>query len=246
MKFFFRARSARACAIAVLAASMPLPAMADLIVLGGKGSSYQSGTVLSDGQTIDLPAGARLQVMLPSGATQTLTGPMKAAVKDISKGEKVDQGLWEKVGSLVKGGGSERPTGAVRSAAGSAAKPLPFSWTEVPIDASGDICVEKGAKLSLVRGATTRQLDVTVVEKAAAQRGRATFADGAGAAAWPSELEPKVGSYLLMVPDRPMREVTLRILSPLPNRAEALRVLHSQRCETQLKALVQEIAKGGG
>lgn len=239
------ARAAIAGAAAMLAALLPLPAAADLIVLGGKGSSYQPGTVLSDSQSIDLPAGAKLQVMLPSGATQTLSGPMRSAVKDITKGEKVDQGLWDKVGSIVKGGGSERPTGATRSAAGPAEKPLPFSWSEVPIDATGDICVEKGAKLSLVRGATAKQLDVTVVEKAAAARAKAVFAEGAGKAAWPSELEPKVGSYLLLASDRPMREVTLRILSPLPNRAEALRVLHSQRCETQLKALVREIAQGG-
>lgn len=238
------ARAALAAAAALVAAS--LPAAADLIVLGGKGSSYQPGTVLSDSQSIDLPAGARLQVMLPSGATQTLSGPLKSAVKDITKGEKVDQGLWDRVGSLVKGGGSERPTGATRSATGGAEKPLPFSWSEVPIDATGDICVEKGAKLSLVRGTTSKQLDITVVEKAAAARAKAIFAEGAGKAAWPSELEPKVGSYLLLVPDRPMREVTLRILSPLPGRAEALRVLHSQRCETQLKALVREIAQGGG
>jgi len=113
----FHARSALAGAIAMLAASLPLPAAADLIVLGGKGSSYQPGTVLSGGQTIDLPAGAKLQVMLPSGATQTLSGPLKTAVKDITKGEKVDQGLWDKVGSLVKGGGSERPTTFASSAA---------------------------------------------------------------------------------------------------------------------------------
>ena len=105
------ARAALAAAAAMMAASLPLPAAADLIVLGGKGSSYQPGTVLSDSQSIDLPAGAKLQVMLPSGATQTLSGPMKSAVKDITKGEKVDQGLWDKVGSIVKGGGSERPTG---------------------------------------------------------------------------------------------------------------------------------------
>lgn len=240
------ARAALAGAVALLAASLPLPAAADLIVLGGKGTSYQPGTILADSQTIDLPAGARLQVMLPSGATRALSGPMTSAVKDITKGEKVDQGLWDKVGSLVKGGGSERPTGATRSAIGGAGKPLPFSWSEVPIDASGDICVEKGAKLSLVRGATTKQLDVTVVEKSAAARAKAVFADGSGKAAWPTELEPKVGSYLLLAPDRPMREVTLRILSPLPDRAQALRVLHSQRCETQLKALVREIAQGGG
>ncbi|MFZ4808363.1 MAG: hypothetical protein ACOYLQ_13985 [Hyphomicrobiaceae bacterium] len=235
-----------AVGIGALMAVAALPATAEVIVLSAKGSSLTAGQTLADTATIDLPAGATAEVLLPSGAMKNLTGPSKTPVRSLTGGAKPDTGLFNRVTELVsKPAGSESAVGAVRAARPVAqpAKPMPFSWTSVPIDADGDFCVEKGATLALVRGASDKPQRLTLVDVAASTRVEVSFEAGKPAAAWPDALAPKVGTYAVIVADRPMKQLRLRLIAPLPDRSETLRVLHGQRCDYQMRAFLQELTQ---
>jgi hypothetical protein len=235
-------RLSLACAAALV---WMTAAQAEVIVLSAKGGSLKAGDTIADNATIDLPSGATIEVLLPTGAMRTLSGPSKTAVASLTKGEKPDAGLFSKVAELVgKTGGSESSVGAVRAApATRATRPPAFSWTAVPIEADGDWCVEKGSPLSLVRSAGERPLKVTLVDVAASQRTELTFDAGKADIPWPEAFAPKVGSYAVLVPDRPMRQIRLRLIAPLPSREDTLRVLHGQRCEVQMRAFLSELTQ---
>lgn len=218
------------------------PALADVIVLSAKGGGLKAGETLSDQASIDLPAGASAELLLPSGAMRAIKGPTKTTVSQLTKGEKADQGLFDKVAGLVnKPGATESQVGGMRSAAIGRPKPLPFSWTGIPLDADGDWCVEKGASLTLVRPNPSRAERVTVVDVAATQRIEVTFEPGQTSRPWPEGLAAKTGSYALILPDKPMRQIRMRLISPLPAREETVRVLHGQRCDAQLRTFLNEL-----
>jgi hypothetical protein len=231
-------------ASAALMASMSF-AVAEVIVLSAKGGALKAGDTIADNATIDLPAGATIEILLPTGAMRTLSGPSKTSVASLTKGEKPDAGLFSKVAELVgKSGGSESSVGAVRAAPTTRAiRPPAFSWTAVPIEADGDWCVEKGSTLSLVRSTSDRPIKVTLVDVAGSQRAELAFDAGKADIAWPDSLAPKVGTYAVLVPDRPMKQIRLRLIAPLPSRDDTLRVLHGQRCEVQMRAFLSELTQ---
>jgi len=80
---------------------------------------------------------------------------------------------------------------------------------------------------------------VTIVDVSATKRAETSFKSGEDTAAWPGQMPPKVGSFALLVAGQPMRQVRLRMLSPLPDKESMLRVLHGQRCQTQMQALLK-------
>jgi len=168
-------------------------------------------------------------------------------VQDLSQGERRDDALWQKVGELIKtGGSSAQKTGAVRGArSGDAVGPqrrFPFSWREIPIDTEGDVCVENGARLTLWRSAALLAGRITVVDTAGATRAEVRFAAGVNTAPWPAEITPKVGAFTFLVPERPTRQIRLRLIQPLPAADETLRLLNSQRCLMQLDAWLRGTA----
>lgn len=237
--------AARGLGIAVAVSAFAADAArADLIVIGSDAPAIKSGAVLADTATLEVPSGASVTVMLPSGRTERLKGPLKRAVAELAKGEKSDPGLWDSVQRYVQKQGkpSEGHVGAVRSLAPKPAKvPLPFSWRQVPVDADGDVCIEKGAPIEVARSGGGKSARLTVVDMQAQKRAETTFAEGASSAPWPKEIEPKVGTYSLVVEGAPMRELRLRLVSPLPGPDETLRVLHGQRCQRQIEAWLRAV-----
>lgn len=219
-------------------------ARADIIVIGSDAPAIKAGSVLVDSATLDVPSGASVTVMLPSGRTERLKGPLKRAVAELAKGEKSEPGLWDSVQRYVQKQGkpSEGQVGAVRSLAPKPAKaPLPFSWRQVPLDADGDVCIEKGAPIEVARASGGKSARLTIVDMQAQKRAETAFAEGATSAPWPKEIEPKVGTYSLVVEGAPMRELRLRLVSPLPGPDETLRVLHGQRCQRQIEAWLRAV-----
>lgn len=217
---------------------------ADVIVIGSDSPAIKAGAVLADAATLDVPSGASVTIMLPSGRTERLKGPLTRAVAELAKGEKSEPGLWDSVQRYVQKQGkpSEGHVGAVRSLAPKPAKaPLPFSWRQVPVDSDGDVCVEKGVPIELARPGGGKSTRLTVVDMQAQKRADTTFAEGASSAPWPKEIEPKVGTYSLVVEGAPMRELRLRLVSPLPAPDETLRVLHGQRCQRQIEAWLRAV-----
>lgn len=231
-------------------------ARADVIVLSSTAPALKAGAVLPDSAALDLPKGARIRVMLPSGRTQEIKGPSKAMIADISRGEARNEGLWNDVVNAMarQKRADESVVGAVRSVAPSGtrgAAPAPaeakpsFSWRMVPIDAGGDVCIEKGVALDLLRSKPGKPLTVIVVNRQDQRRGEASFAVGSATAKWPASVGADVGMYAVSFPDQPVRTIRLRPIAPLPAADETLRVLHSQRCLAQIEAWLAGIAVAG-
>lgn len=244
---------------ALLAAvAAPTAARAELIVLSSSTAQVKSGAVLPDSASLDVPAGARVRVMLPSGRTQEIKGPAKSKVADISKGEARNEGLWNDVVNVIsrQKKADESVVGAVRSVAPpsgtrgvAAPAPAPaksgFSWRIVPLDPGGDVCVEKGVALELLRTKPGKPLSVVIVNRQDQRRGEATFAVGSATAKWPASAGTDVGMYAISFPDGPPRTIRLRPIAPLPAADETLRVLHGQRCLAQIEAWLAGIAVAG-
>lgn len=215
------------------------PASAELIVLQSSAPGLKAGQVLADSASLDIPAGKSAVFVLPNGATRTVNGPHKGGVGDLTKGVSVDRELLGAVKSYVEtGGATATRVGATRSARPPTAVAKGFEgWSSLPITASGDHCVAAGAQLELVRTTAGPSLTVSIANLTTSERGRTAFGDGATKAAWPSDVSLANGAkYAIAATDLPMRTIQLRIVKPVPSSDDTLRVLHGQRCITQMKA----------
>lgn len=230
---------------ACLAALGTVAANAEVIVVQSTAPGLNAGTVLSDDTNLTIPKGAKAIFVLPSGKTRTVSGPFKGRASDLTRGVRANPGVFDAVRRYVETGGSnQRNVGAVRSAvpASASAKPLPFSWSAVPITASGDYCVKKGANVSLIRSRVTSQQAITIIHMASKRRARVAFKAGADSTAWPDKLAIDPGAtYALLTDGRPARKLRMRTISPLPAREDTLQVLHGQRCESQFRALIRQM-----
>lgn len=223
------------CATALAAGT----ADADVLIVSSNAPGLTPGMQLDDGQKIDIPAGAKVRVMLPSGATLQINGATSRQVKEITKGEPLVEAVWAKARELlVTGGVDQSRVGAVRSF-----KPAPppvagFSWTVIAPNASGNICVERGARLAIERPAGGGAADVTIVDTAKNIRAVVGFASDATRADWPTTLQPAADtSYQITVAGAAAREVRLRPVDKAATAdGAALRTLLELDCRVQAKA----------
>lgn len=254
--------SAGLVATSLLAA---VQANAELITLSACTPSIRIGTVLQGGATLDIPAGTSCRVMLPSGRTIELKGPLKSRVAELAKGETRNEALWNDVVTVMARqrrraepiGGATRsvaprtrgtgeataPPATTPPAAATAVPARPsFSWRHVPIDTAGDVCVEKGAALELLRARAGRPAVVAIVDRQNSRRGETAFDTDDLTAPWPTGVGTDVGLYSMSTPEGTSRTLRLRPISPLPEADETLRVLHGQRCLPQIEAWLAGIA----
>ncbi len=222
-----------------------LQAAAQVIVVQSTAKSVRAGSALSNDAKVLIPAGAKAVFVLPSGATRTVSGPFDGRAGDLTKGVKANPGVFEAVKRYVQtGGSSQKSVGAVRSAAAPLAlgKPLPFSWRTVPLSSNGDVCLERGVSVELVRSRTAKAQTITVVDMKTKQRAKAVFAAGQGTAAWPPEIAMQAGTtYALLTAGRRARQIRLRLISPLPPPEDVLQVLHHQRCQGQFRNWIRSM-----
>jgi hypothetical protein len=122
---------------------------------------------------------------------------------------------------------------------------VPFSWLHVPIDAEGDYCIQKGNGLVLSRGASAAVQPATVIDVRAGARAQVIFATGNTTTPWPSMIRVTTGPYALQMPESQPRQIRLRVIDPLPQADETLRLLHSQRCQSQIDAWLRGVATAG-
>lgn len=238
--------TATALAAAAFVAMGAHAAQAEVIVVGSSAPQLKSGQILSNTARISIPGGASIVVVLPSGATRTINGPFEGKASELTRGVRTDTALFDAVKKYVRTGGSDKGmVGAMRSAAPQAASAHleRFSWREIPVNAQGDICVEKGAQLTLIRSRAGKAQSVTVVNMNSNNRAKVYFAATATSVPWPSELAPESGSFAFLSAQRSMRQIRLRLITPLPTPAETLRVLHGQRCRLQFQAYLASIMK---
>ena len=216
------------------------PASAQLIVLSSTAPGIKAGQVIARSAALDIPDGASVVVVLPSGASRTVAGPFKGKAVDLTRGVSSNAALFAAVRKYVETGGTTtQHTGAMRSSVGPRLANGPatkFSWQEIPVKAQGDICVERGAQLAFVRADKSSPLSVTVVNLNTTQRSKVQFGAGEASAPWPADLKAESGSFALLSAAMPMRQIRLRLISPLPAPDQTLRVLHGQRCQLQFQA----------
>ncbi len=233
--------------------SSTTPARADIVVIGTNSPGIDIGTVMTNDQTLELPEGASVRIMAPSGKTQSLSGPLTTSVQELTGTTPADSSLWESVKAQytsrdvdLKLEGKTRGLAAKPAAPAAAPKPsaapYKFSWVSVPVFADGDVCVDKGAKLSLIRASSAKVERIVVVDMlGGGKRSEAIFAAGSNQVPWPADLEPRTGTFVFQAPDQPIRQIKLRLIAPLPNADDAVRVLHGQRCELQRNALLEAL-----
>jgi hypothetical protein len=232
--------------VAACIAWAPTSALAELIVLQSTAPGLKPGQVLTDNQTITIPAGKTVMLVLPNGATKTVSGPESGPASRFSQGVSRNEALLDAVKKyVVTGGTTSGRVGAMRSAA--APRPgsrAPFSWDTVPINADGDYCVAKTDRLQLIRSGARGDLDVTVVDFQKGKRAKAVFPSGTTTTAWPAGMEIGVGKYAFVAKGQAMSQVRLRVIDPLPSQEDTLRVLFTQRCEAQVASFLNKLRRG--
>ena len=218
-------------------------ARADLHVIESGVAAIKVGSQLADRDSITIPAGAQIRVVLPSGKTQTVRGPFTGTVADLAKGQPRNEGVLTWLKDFLKtGGATEATPGATRGIGREVPKPrIGFSWSAVPVTMDGSVCIDKNARLELVRAPNTPAERVAVIDAASSERGEAQWEAGSDRAAWPANLTPRPdGTYHIIVGDRPPRRIVLRVLPNLPADDDVLTELHRLGCKQQFEAWVRE------
>jgi hypothetical protein len=218
-------------------------ARADLHVIESGVAAIKVGSQLADRDSITIPAGAQIRVVLPSGKTQTVRGPFTGTVADLAKGQPRNEGVLTWLKDFLKtGGATEATPGATRGIGREVPKPrIGFSWSAVPVTMDGSVCIDKNARLELVRAPNTPAERVAVIDAASSERGEAQWEAGSDRAAWPANLAPRPdGTYHIIVGDRPPRRIVLRVLPNLPADDDVLTELHRLGCKQQFEAWVRE------
>jgi hypothetical protein len=232
-----------AAAAAVLLPGAPA-ARADLYVIESTVPSIKPRTRLLANDRLTIPAGGSVRAVLPDGKTQTIKGPYDGPVSDLDKGRGRNEGVlgWLR-NIMLTGGATETTPGATRSVARQPGAPRTgFSWTVVPVtlDGTENVCVPKGASLTLARAHSVRAEGVTVVEAASSERGEAQWGSGIETTAWPTKPAVKPdATYYFLIPDKPRRQVTLRVMEHVPADADVLTELYKLGCKHQFEAWVR-------
>jgi hypothetical protein len=231
------------CSLALLL-SATTPGRADVMVLDSSVTGIRRGAELKDDVTLKVPAGASLTLMLPAGKTQTVKGPYQGLIRDLARGETVDKTLWRKIADIIKGGGSEASIGATRGiATRTRPETYPFAWNAVPFAANDNICIKNDRPLEFVRANTDRAVRAILVDPGG-ERHEVAFAAGVANVAWPSKSSAAGDAdYMLLVPDQPMRQFTLRYVKDSEtDPAQAIQTLYAKGCVFQLESWVRALA----
>jgi hypothetical protein len=229
-------------AVLVAGATSASSAAAQLYVMESTVAAIRVGSAFDMNATIALPAGSYIRAVLPSGKTQTIKGPYTGTVADLAKGQPINEGVTAWLKNILKtGGATESTTGATRSIARPPDKPrAAFSWSTIPV-VDGTVCIEKGAKPTLVRTGTAKPAEhATIVDPGNGRQAEAQWAEGADSAGWPAGLALRADTtYYVILPDRPRRQITLRLLDRLPDEDDVLAELQRRGCSGQFAAWVR-------
>jgi len=224
-------------------------AQAQVIVLQSTVGKFKPGSTLAKSTQVAIPEGGSMTVVLASGATRTINGPFSGKVASLSSGGSSNAALFNAVKSYIKtGGSSQKKVGALRSLAprGTSRSASPasvkFSWTSVPVSTSGDYCVQKGAPLKLERARAGKPMQITLVDLQSTSRVQLNFGSADAEVDWPPELPIRQASYAILAKGRAMKQMRLRLISPLPSADQTLQVLHGQRCSLQFGAYLRGFA----
>ena len=233
----------RASVAVVVTLALACPSAADILIVSSNAPDLKPGMQLADSARLEVPAGAKVRVLLPSGATLAINGPASRPVRDVTQGAPLVESVWAKARELLETGGVDqsRP-GATRGAAGGAPGGASrFEWNVIGAAENGTVCVERGAKLSMTRPAGGRISEVTLIDTAANARAKLTWPEGADRTDWPAALAPRADAvYQIMATGQPPRTIRLRLLDKAETlEAAALSALLTNDCRQQARAWAQ-------
>ncbi len=216
------------------------PTAADILVVSSSAPGLRPGMQIADSAQIEVPAGAKVRVLLPSGATLSLNGPTTRLVKDVTKGEPIVESVWAKAKELlVTGGVDQSRPGATRgiTAAGPVDTP-PFSWNVIGAASTGNVCVERGARLVLVRPANSKADEITLIDTSNSARAQIVWPEGSAQVDWPATLTPNAATtYQLVAKGQASRQIRLRLLGKEEmSETAALATLLANDCRQQARA----------
>src|SRR5262245_38865202 len=217
------------------------PAAAQIYVMESTVATIRVGSALDPRAAISIPAGSHIRAVLPSGKTQTIKGPYEGSVADLAKGQPVNEGVLAWLRDVLRTGGATQSTsGATRSIARPPEKPrAAFSWSAVPV-ANGTVCVEKGARLMLMRVASANAERITMIDGTNGDQAELQWEAGSDTTAWPATLTPRNdGIYDVISAGSPRRQITLRVLDRLPTEDNVLIELNRLGCSAQFAAWVR-------
>ena len=217
---------------------------AQVIVIQSSAKNLKVGQTIANDVRIKIPAGNQAIFVLPSGTTRTVSGPFDGAASQLTKGVRRDPSIFEAVKKYVKtGGATQKSVGATRSfaAPGGSSRSIPFSWNQLPLTANGDFCLAKDQQVELVRFRKRGSATVTLVDMRSQNRANVQFNAGSATSTWPEDLPLATGTYTLLAPAQRIRQVRIRLISPIPDKEDTLRVLFGQRCFKQFQDWLKEI-----
>lgn len=212
--------------------------LADILVVSSDVATLKPGQQIGPGDRIEIPAGAKVRVLLPSGKTQLITGPANSAVADIAKGGPTVEGVLAKAKDFLATGGADasRP-GATRSMMAGGPAPA-FAWDVVPAGASGDVCVEQGAQLKLARSGAGALTEATLLDTGSNAKFPVYWSANDMLADWPAALAPRPDAvYQVITPTARPSSFTLRVVEKAQTDEDStLAALLMKGCRAQARA----------
>lgn len=213
-------------------------AIADVLIVSSDVATLKPGQHVGAADRIEIPAGSKVRVLLPTGKTQLITGPASGAVKDIAKGGPIIEGVWAKAKDLIATGGADasRP-GATRGAMVSVG-PVAFAWNVVPANAGGNVCVEQGAQLKLARAAGDKAAEATLFDTSANAKSPIAWPAQTLLADWPPAVSPRSDAVyqVITASARPVL-FTLRVVDKSNTDEDStLAALLEKGCHAQARA----------
>lgn len=212
--------------------------MADVLIVSSEVATLKPGQQVGAADRIEVPAGARVRVLLPSGKTQLITGPASGAVGEIAKGGPIAEGVWAKAKDLIAtGGASAARPGATRGSIGGAGAAV-FAWNVVPAGASGNVCVGQGAQLKLARATSDKAGEATLLDTAANARAPVVWPPQSALADWPASLPPRAdGVYQVITANARPVVLTLRVVDrSRTDEDSTLAALLEKECRAQAQS----------
>ena len=236
----------RCLAIALLAWSGTALAE-DLIVIESNAPGLANGTVVADGNAIEVPAGAKVVLVGMSGKTVPLSGPYKG-VPSAGSG-KSDSRLTAVVASLLQPRQEETGSvGAVRA----------IDWRKDHVKTAGDVMLLDAGQSGTQCAADAKQAALTRNPAAAADKVVLMSADngatetlswpiGKPSLAWPAGVPLEDGNtYLVELPPQSaVTQFTVKLLNkPAANDVERAVQLSEAGCKAQALLMLSVVAKG--
>jgi hypothetical protein len=225
----------------VLAAGLGLfaeAAPAAVLIVSSDTPALRPGQELADSERLEVPAGASVRVLLPSGRVRALVGPVSTPVADMVRGEPAAGGFWARAKEWLTGSTGAAASGGATRGARPGRQAATFTWNVIPVASMGTVCVGRGAPVSLERAADARFRQVEIVDKATGARGQVAWAGSDTKTPWPASLPARAdASYEVHIPNAPVREVKLAIVdAAMTDEANTLRTLIDLDCRQQTGA----------